>query len=78
MRVSAYGSIRVPRVGSTGLALLEHRWYIGGMKLASFPLELVKPLACIAHKSLDICAPEAFGLARNARVAAIPRVIFAG
>ena len=35
---------RVPRVGSTGRALLEHRWFIGGMKLACFPLELAKPL----------------------------------
>ena len=33
MSVSAYGSIRVPRVGSTNRALLE----------------LAKPLACIAH-----------------------------
>jgi len=31
---------RVPRVGSTSRALLEHRWYIGGMKLPSFLLEL--------------------------------------
>ena len=38
--VLAYWSIRVPRVGSTSCALLEHWWYIGGMKLASFSLEL--------------------------------------
>jgi len=42
MSVPAY-SIRVPRVGSTSRALLEHRWLIGGIKLASFPLELAKP-----------------------------------
>jgi hypothetical protein len=30
MSVSAYGSIRVPRVGSISGALLEHRWFIGG------------------------------------------------
>jgi len=35
---------RVPRVGSTSSALFEHRWFIGGMKLACFPLELAKPL----------------------------------
>jgi len=33
-----------PRVGSTSRALLEHRWYIVGMKLASCPLQLAKPL----------------------------------
>ena len=37
MSVSAYGSPRVQRAGSTSRALLEHRWYIGGMKLACFP-----------------------------------------
>jgi|SRR5271165_2976977 len=44
MSVSAYGSIRIPRVGSTSCALFEYRGYIGAMKLASFPLELAKPL----------------------------------
>jgi hypothetical protein len=44
MNVSAYRSIRVPRVSSIGRALLEHRWYIGGTKLACFPLALAKPL----------------------------------
>ena len=36
MSVSAYGSIRVPRVGSTSSAPLEHGWYIGGMEVG-FP-----------------------------------------
>jgi len=44
MNVSAYRSIRVPRVSSISRALLEHRWYIGGTKLACFPLALAKPL----------------------------------
>jgi hypothetical protein len=56
MSVWAYGSIRVPRVGSTSRGLLEHRWYIGGMKLASFPFELAKPLLQKAY-TRDAYAP---------------------
>ena len=56
MSVSAYGSIRVPRVGSTSRALLEHRWYIGGMKLASLQLELANPLLRKAY-TRDAYAP---------------------
>ena len=44
MSVSAWGSIRVPRVGSTSWTLVEHRWFIGAMKWACFPLELAEPL----------------------------------